>query len=438
VGNPGEDRLKASFVVDDQRRLRLTVTDLKTRKTLLKDVVIAHLQARDTGENRADQRITGHEPRLADGAVQWGQRRLSLRNIAAMLSVLPPDAISPEAAAAALNSASFQARYSAAKALSRRADRDARRVMQEVLTNGNTPARASAARHLYGFSWFTAEPLVRLALADSDSRVREAVMYALCDFRELRAYQLMAQALEDEEDNVCEAAAYGLRDCQDPAAVPVLAAALRAIDPDVRVRALEALSANDTPQAVPVVRAALGDADPDVQYAAVASLLELIGVQALDELADLIEQARGRSRQRILAGFFHATNYLNINNAKQQAADRLLDALEAALHDDLPGVRIAAIYPLAWMRHPRAASLLTGAYDRESDSSAKAEIVRVAAGLMSTVGEAILQDALASSDPAVRQAADQIMLERERAGGALTYDETAQAGTGLSKPSVGR
>jgi molecular chaperone DnaK (HSP70) len=39
-GKSGEDRLKASFSIDDRRQLRLTVTDLKNKKELLTDVVV--------------------------------------------------------------------------------------------------------------------------------------------------------------------------------------------------------------------------------------------------------------------------------------------------------------------------------------------------------------------------------------------------------------
>jgi molecular chaperone DnaK (HSP70) len=43
-GAPGEDRLKAAFMVDDRRQLRMTVTDLKSKKTLLNDVVVVTLR----------------------------------------------------------------------------------------------------------------------------------------------------------------------------------------------------------------------------------------------------------------------------------------------------------------------------------------------------------------------------------------------------------
>lgn len=44
TGSPGEDRIKAEFSIDDRRRLRLSVTDLKTNKALLHDEVVATLR----------------------------------------------------------------------------------------------------------------------------------------------------------------------------------------------------------------------------------------------------------------------------------------------------------------------------------------------------------------------------------------------------------
>ncbi len=43
-GKPGENRLKASFMVDDKRQLRLTVTDIQTNNVLLKDVALVSLR----------------------------------------------------------------------------------------------------------------------------------------------------------------------------------------------------------------------------------------------------------------------------------------------------------------------------------------------------------------------------------------------------------
>lgn len=334
-----------------------------------------------------------------------------------MINVLPPEAISLEAAAEMLRNEEFFVRYNAAKMLGRRGDRDARMIMQQVLNSGEAPSRASVARHLYGFSWYSAEPLIKLALQDDDPRVREGAIYALCDLRELNAYQMMIEALEGEVDDVRAAAAWGLRDCQDPAAVPVLQVVLKAEDPDVRIKALEALGANDTPEAMPVVRAAMNDPDPDVKYAATLSLLELAGEQWLQELSGIIGRTSGATLQQVLRGFFHATNYLKIDVARSRAADMLIDALETALLDDLPAARMAVVWPLAWMRHERTPIVLRQAYRRERDSEVKAQMVRVTTSLMAenaggadaaAVAKEILQDALQSKDDRVRQVAEDI------------------------------
>src|SRR5262245_13580282 len=134
-------------------------------------------------------KITGREPVLSTSSTGQGKRRLSLRHLATMLNVLPPEAISLEAATEMLKNENYFVRYNAAKMLSRRGDREARMIMQEALTKGEARTRATVARHLYGFSWFSAEPLVKLALQDTDSRVREGAMYSLCDWRDLNAYQ---------------------------------------------------------------------------------------------------------------------------------------------------------------------------------------------------------------------------------------------------------
>lgn len=363
----------------------------------------------------SETKITGHEPRLANGYNKSGQQRLSLRRLATMLNVLPPDAISLDAAQEMLRNEEFFVRFNAAKMLSKRGDRDARIIMQKALAEGESPTRASVARHLYGFSWFAAEPLIKLALQDPDSRVREAAIYALCDLRELNAYQLMVEVLQKENDDVKAAAAWGLRDCQDSAAVPVLEAVLKAEDPEVRIKALESLGQNDTPEAMPVVRNAMNDIEPDVKYAATLSLLELAGESWLQELSGIIGRTSGVTLQQVLRGFFHATNYLKIDVAKSKAADMMIDALETALLDDVSEVRMAVAWPLAWMRHERTPAILKNAYRRESDSDVKAHMVRVASSLGSDAGEEILGDALHSSDEKVRQIAEKIMEDRNRA-----------------------
>ena len=43
-GQPGKDRLKAEFTIDDRRQLRMTVTDIQTDKTLLNNVLVVTLR----------------------------------------------------------------------------------------------------------------------------------------------------------------------------------------------------------------------------------------------------------------------------------------------------------------------------------------------------------------------------------------------------------
>lgn len=351
-----------------------------------------------------------------------GRQRLSLRSLGSMLNVLPPEAVSLEALAEALRSKEFYVRFSAAEMLARRGDRDARLVLQDVLSSGDAPLRASAARHLHLFSWFVAEPLIRQALRDEDPRVRESAVYALCNLGELNAYELLAEVLPREGDDVRMAAAWGLVHSRDAAAVPALDVVMQAGDPEVRVKGLEALGANDTPEAIPVVRRALTDPDPQVQYAAALSLVELAGEACLPELADAVERTEGVARQQMLRGLFHATNYLRIDVGRAPGAEHVIDVLSRALEDPLPATRLAAAWPLAWMRHPRGAQALKDAYLREADGGVKADLVRIAAGLMSTVADEILRDAQDCADERVRRAAAEVLAERAR--GAVTEADT--------------
>jgi molecular chaperone DnaK (HSP70)/HEAT repeat protein len=410
-GQPGQERLKARFTIDAQRHLRVTVTDLHTGRQILDtDVKIDTSPATQTATTSPV--IDGREPALATHHQKSGWR-LSGHGLAKMLNVLPVEAITLDAAAEALKHQDFYVRHNAATLLRKRGDREARLLMQEALTNGETRTRASVARQLHGFSWFAADPLLKQALQDPDLRVREAAIYALCDRQDPPAYQLMVESLQDEDDFVRAAATFGLRECLDPTAVPVLEAAMLAKDPEVRVKALDALSVNATPQAIPVIRQALTDPDPYVQYTAVMSLLELLQTSCLPELAALIKQTYDRSREHILRGFFQATNHLNLDVVCDAAVEQVFDALEIALQDDLPTARMAVMWPLAWLDHERARTLLTQAYQQEKDDEVKAHIIHVAVNLLSPLGKEFLEDGLRSESEGIREMAEQIKADIE-------------------------
>jgi len=378
-------------------------------------------------------KVTGREPALASGLLEKGKQRLSLRRLGTMLNMLSPESVSLDAVREMIKSDDFFVRYNAAKLLGKRADREARLIIEDALANGGARTRASVARHLHGFSWFSAEPLIKKALKDEDARVREAAIYTLCDMGDMNAYKLMVEVLEKEEDNVLEAAAFGLRETQDSAAVPVLKQVLKAKDPDVRIKGLEALGISGVPEAMPVVRESMFDPEPTVKYAAALSLLELSGEGWLEELAGVIGRTTGQTLEQVLLAFFHATNYLKINVAKSKAAELMIDALETALLDDSAAVRMAAVWPLAWMRHERTSAILKKTYRIELDSEVKAHVVRVSAGLMSAASEEILQDALKLKDEVVQKAAQKIMDERERAGKVATFNENANEGEAFSR-----
>ena len=410
---PGRDRLRASFSIDAQRRLRLTVLDLQTRQELLSQVVVAALEDEELAAVKPGK-ITGLEPCLPAAAAAPGRYHLSLRGLSTMLNLLPPEAVSLEALTEALRSPDYAVRYNAAEMLSRRGDRDARRIFEDVFARGESLLRASAAQHLHRFSWLAAEPLYRLALADAELRVREAAVLSLCKLRTHHAYNLLVEALPQAGDVLLLAAAWGLSNTPDSSAIPVLAITLQSQDPEARDISLEALGQMRTKDALPVVRQALDDPDLDVKYSAVLSLVELAEAEALPELAERIHQAQGWPRQRILCGLFHATNYLQIDIGATPAAEAVITALEAALLDELPAARIAAAMPLAWMRVPRAAQVLSAAYARERDSDAKANMLNAAVALMSPAAEALLQDGLQSPDRLVRQTADYLASTRKQ------------------------
>jgi molecular chaperone DnaK (HSP70)/HEAT repeat protein len=423
---PGVERLLARFYVDDQRHLRLDVIDLHTRKDMLKDVVLGTLGvgyaesldqftqriiSQDFSDDNPDdyqRKISGYEPALAVFSGR-SEQRLSLRRLGTLLNMLPPDAISLEAAIEAIKSDQFYVRYQAAELLSKRGDRDARRVIEDFLINDTPPQRSAAARHLFRFSWYAAEPLLRRALGDSDVRVRESAVYALCELANPGAYQVLLSALPGDDEALKSAAAWGLSRHSDPASLPVLEICLTARDPEVRSQTLEIMAASLNPAAIPPVLDALDDSDLDVRYAATLSWIELTGEDSFAGLAERIETSQGEIRQVYVNALFHATNYLGIQIATSTAADQVIAALETALQDPHPKVRLSTFMPLAWMQDDRAIQVFLAAYQREEVSDVKTRMLYMAASLIPSVGKEMLQEALDDPDPALRQTARQLL-----------------------------
>jgi HEAT repeat protein len=349
--------------------------------------------------------ITGYEPTLSTYTRKTGYHRLLRRELGSLLSALSPDAISLDTARAMLDSDNFYVRYHAARLLAEHQTREARLLIQDVLTTGSTPSRASVTRHLHRLSWFTAESLLRQALSDPEESVHEAAVYALCDLREYGAYQLLVEALPNETDTVRAAAAWGLRSCHDSAAVPVLALALQATDPEVRIKALESLSSNNTSEAIPIVWQALSDPDPEVVYNAVLSLLELREEKCLPELIERIHQATGPHLEALLRGLFHASNYLHLRLENQY---EIQNTLASALIDPYIPARMAAIWIVASMRDSEGLKI---GYAHETDTTVKAHILRVSVCLMvEDAAFSLIEDALASNNPILQTTAAELQI----------------------------
>lgn len=149
----------------------------------------------------------------------------------------------------------------------------------------------------------------------------------------------------------------------------------------------------------------MSDPDDNVKYAATLSLVELARESCFDEVAELIETSSGESLRWILRGFFHATNYLGLELGKDNSG-RLFAALESALGDSLPAVRVSACMLLAWSRAPRAGEVLLRAFQTESDSQTRAQILTNAVHLSSPVAETLVQEALDSPDTLLHKTAE--------------------------------
>jgi HEAT repeat protein len=181
---------------------------------------------------------------------------------------------------------------------------------------------------------------------------------------------------------------------------------LQVQNPEIRALTLEVLGATESPDAIPIVKSVLDDSIPEVQYAATLSWVELAQEACFAELSELIKRTHGWSRRWILRGFFHATNYMKIESGSSPDAVILIQALEAALSDDLPEARLSAFLPLAWIRHPLAEDILLAGFRNETDGDTKAHMLAAAVHLMSPMANLLLEEAMQSQEPLVRQTAE--------------------------------
>lgn len=406
-GQPGKPRLEAAFRVDDNRRLRLTVTDLQTRKKLADEVALLSLGT--SAETAEKETATGPAAAALAPALSRppkGGFRLSLAGLGSILTNLNPQQASPDVLGMAMRSEDSLARFNAADLLARRGDREARLIFEEILGGGLPHQRASAARHLFRFSWFAAEPLFRRALADEDPRVAESAVFALCKMRQPEAYRLVMDVLQTGSDALRMSAVWGLQSHPDAGAVPVLALALKAANHEIRALALEVLGATDAPAAIPLVRAALDHPDLETKYAATLSWIELARQECFTELAGILDTVSGQERRWILRGLFHATNYLGLELGSDAGSLALLEALGRAATDPLPAARLAAALPLTWCRQPRAGELLRSIFINDPDSITRAHILTNAVHLMSPLGPELITLALNGDDVLVKQTAE--------------------------------
>jgi len=408
-GQPGQERLRADFSLDSLRRLRVSILDLKTRRTLINDTIVVTPEKPTavpaSGPASDGGTLSGCEPSLVKR--ERSRPLISLKRLTTFFNwITPKQDASIDTLSADLRSKDALVRFEAADSLARRGDRAARLAFEDILQTGTPHQRASAVRHLHRFSWFTAEALLRQSLKDEDGRVQESAVFALCKMRLPEAYCLATEILQNGSDALRLSAVWSMSNHPDPAAVPVLAVALQAGNPEIRELALEVLGATEAPQAIPVVKAAVGDTVPEVQYAAVLSWVELARESCFSELAAWIELTHGWSRRWILRGLFHATNYMGVECGSAPDVLVLIHALESALGDDLPQARLAAFLPLVWMRHPRADQALLAGFRREIDSDTQAHMLTASVHLMSPAASALLEEARRSDVLLVRQTAE--------------------------------
>ncbi len=158
--------------------------------------------------------------------------------------------------------------------------------------------------------------------------------------------------LHSGEDARCERAVRGLSR-HGEAALDALTAALKDPSPDHRWWAVRALAELDTPIAEGRLIAALGDPEASVRQCAALALRQRSTPAALPALTAALDDP-----DRLVARL--------AGDALAAAGETAILALQGALAQQAPGVRIEAIRALALMKHERAVPLLFSVLDDPS------------------------------------------------------------------------
>lgn len=235
------------------------------------------------------------------------------------------------------------------------------------------------------------------ALRHDDASLRQAAVEALGRVGDSTALEALLAALGEADPALSQAAAQSVRQVldrlADPAAIPALDPALEHPDPAIRRAALDALGRLGGVDALTPLAAALDDSQLEVRQAAATRLAQV--VQGFEQAGDL---------PALQAALAHANPQVRGQAAtafSRLGGDAALESLLPALQDDDPYVRQAVVSALGELGEPALEAL--------------GELFIEDPGLRTFAGEALgklgllavprLEEALQSSDPALRLAA---------------------------------
>lgn len=269
-------------------------------------------------------------------------------------------------------------RQMAAESLGELKDLRAVESLLATLTDSDARVRVAAAEALGQIKDARAvEPLV-VALKDSDSPVRMAAAKALGQIKDVRAVDPLVAALSDSEPLVrvkaakaldqiggeraaaafkesewgAAVAAVGVQVNADWPAVDLLVAASRSDNLFLRQAAVEAMGRIKDARVVDPLLVAFNDSDLSVCVAAVEALGQVNDARGIEFLvAAALKETFDAGNLRSLAA--QVDRRRMIRKALVSIGGPAIDPLVAALKDDDPDVRMAAVNVLGQIRDPR-------------------------------------------------------------------------------------